>query len=317
MKISLLEPLAVPAKVIEGLSAGLKEKGHEFVYYDTKTTDAEELLARTGDSEVIMIANNPLPGSVTDSAPNLKMISVAFTGYDHLDMQSCRKRGITVSNCAGYSNETVAELVIGMAVAAYRKMTLADSIIRKGGTSAGIGGREIAGRPVGIIGLGRIGFRVAELFRAFGAEVVAFSRHENEAAKAMGVRYVSLEELLRCADIVSINLPMNDETRGFLSRERIAMMRKDAVLINCARGPIVDNRALADALNEDRIAFACVDVFDMEPPIPEEYPLLHAKNTFLTPHQAYISEEAMVRRAKIAFDNVYAYLDGAPVNVCK
>ena len=95
------------------------------------------------------------------------------------------------------------------------------------------------------------------------------------------------------------------------------MMKPDAVFINCARGPIVDNEALAKALNEDKLGFACLDVFDMEPPIPEDYPMLHAKNTLLTPHQAFISEESMIRRAKIVFDNVYQYLDGAPVNVCK
>lgn len=102
-----------------------------------------------------------------------------------------------------------------------------------------------------------------------------------------------------------------------MNRERIAMMGSDTVFINCARGPIVDNVALAEALNEGRLGFACVDVFDMEPPLPQDYPLLHAKNTLLTPHQAFISEESMLRRAKIVFENVYSYLDGCPVNVCK
>ena len=101
------------------------------------------------------------------------------------------------------------------------------------------------------------------------------------------------------------------------SADKIALMKPDTVFINCARGPIVDNAALAKALNEDKLGFACLDVFDMEPPIPEDYPILSAKNTLLTPHQAFISEESMIRRAKIVFDNVYAYLDGSPVNVCK
>ena len=102
-----------------------------------------------------------------------------------------------------------------------------------------------------------------------------------------------------------------------ISREKIALMKKDAMFVNCARGPIVDNAALADALNNDELGFACIDVYDMEPPIPADYPLLHAKNTLLTPHQAFISSEAMERRAKIVFDNLYAYLDGGPVNVCR
>ncbi|MCD7820153.1 MAG: NAD(P)-binding domain-containing protein, partial [Lachnospiraceae bacterium] len=182
----------------------------------------------------------------------------------------------------------------------------ADSVGRVGGPSAGRGGREICGRTVGIIGLGRIGLMTAKLFLAFGAKVIAYNRSENEEAKALGIEYKSLEEVLSSSDIVSLNLPLNEQTRGFLSKERIALMHPDTVFINCARGPIVDNEALADALNEDRLGFACVDVFDMEPPLPSDYPLLHAKNTLLTPHQAFISEEAMLRRAEIVFDNVYA-----------
>ena len=128
---------------------------------------------------------------------------------------------------------------------------------------------------------------------------------------------ISLEEVLSTSDIVSLNLPLNAETRGFLSADKIALMNENTIFINCARGPIVDNEALAKALNDGKLGYACVDVFDMEPPIPADYPLLQAKNTLLTPHQAFISEESMVRRAKIVFDNVTAYLDGKPVNVCK
>ena len=133
----------------------------------------------------------------------------------------------------------------------------------------------------------------------------------------MGIEYKSLEEVLSKSDIISLNLPLNEQTKGFIDAEKIALMNPDTVFINCARGPIVDNAALVKALNEDKLGFACVDVFDMEPPIPSDYPLLHAKNTLLTPHQAFISEESMLRRAQIVFDNVYAFLDEKPVNVCK
>lgn len=317
MKISLLEPIGVSKEAIEGLSKGLLERGHEFVYYDTKTTDAEELKRRSAGCDIVMIANNPYPAEVVESADALKMLSVAFTGIDHIGVAACREKGVMICNAAGYSNQTVAELVIGMAVSALRNMVKADTVVRNGGTSAGIGGREICGRTVGIIGLGRIGMMTAKLFQAFGAKVIAYNRSKSEEAEALGIEYKALEEVLQESDIVSLNLPLNDETRGFLSEDKIALMKKDAVFINCARGPIVDNAALAKALNEDRLGYACVDVFDMEPPIPEEYPLLHAKNTLLTPHQAFISEESMLRRAKIVFDNVYAYLDGKPVNVCR
>jgi phosphoglycerate dehydrogenase-like enzyme len=316
MKIALVEPLAVPDSVILELSAPIRAMGHEFVAYDSVSETTEELIKRSRDCDVVMIANHPFPEEAIEAADHLKMISVAFTGIDHVAVDACRNRKIMICNAAGYSNETVAELIIGMAVDALRNVVRADRAVRSGGTSAGIGGREIRGRKVGIIGLGRIGLMTAKYFQAFGAEVVAYSRSRKEEAVRSGIRYVALEELLSQCDIVSVNLPLNDETRGFLSRERIAQMKPDAVLINCARGPIVDNQALADALNGDRLGFACVDVYDMEPPLPESYPLLHAKNTLLTPHQAFISEESMVRRARIVFDNVTAWLKGEPVNVC-
>lgn len=317
MKISLLEPLGVSEEVINQLSKGLVQAGHEFVYYNTKTTDAEELKKRSSGCDIVMIANNPYPDEVIASASQLKMLSVAFTGIDHVGITQCEKQNVMICNAAGYSNQTVAELIIGMAVDALRNIVKADKTVREGGTSAGIGGREIGGRTVGIIGLGKIGMMTAKLFLAFGAKVIAYNRSETEEAKALGIEYKTLEEVLSQSDIVSLNLPLNNETRGFISKEKIALMKSDTVFINCARGPIVDNTALAEVLNQNLLGFACVDVFDMEPPIPEDYPLLHAKNTILTPHQAFISEESMIRRARIVFDNVYAYLDGKPINVCK
>ena len=315
MKISLIEPIAVSKEVLAGLSAPLTEAGHEFVSYDTLAESEAEQIERIKDSDIVMIANHPFGRNAVEAAAKLKMLDVAFTGIDHVDVQACRDRNIMICNAAGYSTETVAELVIGMAVAGLRNMAKANDVVRKGGTSAGIGGREIAGRTVGIIGTGAIGSRCAKLFLAFGAKVIAYNRSEKEDLRALGVEYMSLDDVLKNSDIISLNLPNNAETKGLISREKIALMKNDAVFINCARGPIVDNAALADALNNDELGFACIDVFDMEPPIPEDYPLLHAKNTLLTPHQAFISEEAMIRRAEIVFNNVKAYLDGSPINV--
>lgn len=317
MKIALLEPIGVPKKMIEKLSAGLVQRGHEFIFYEDKAADIEELKRRTAGCDVVMIANSPYPAEAVESADCLKMISVAFTGIDHIAAEACGKKDVMICNAAGYSDQTVAELVIGMAVDGLRNVVHADDIVRQGMTSGGIGGREICGRTVGIIGLGRIGMRCAKLFSAFGAKVIAYNRSQSGEAMAMGIEYKTLEEVLSESDIVSLNLPLNAQTRGFLDASKIALMKQDAVFINCARGPIVDNEALARALNEDKLGFACVDVFDMEPPLPVDYCLLRAKNTLLTPHQGFISEESMARRAQIVFDNVYAYLDGKPVNVCK
>ena len=317
MKIALLEPLGVKKELIDELSAPIKAMGHEFVYYDQKTTDPTELINRAQGCEAVMIANNPFADQVVRACPALKMINVAFTGIDHVSQDACRERDIMICNAANYSNQTVAEVVIGMVISLLRKLTVCNTTVRNGGTSAGLVGREIAGRTVGIVGTGRIGMITAKLFLAFGAKVIASDPFENPEAKALGIEYKTLSEVMTESDIVSIHTPNIASTHGLISREMIALMKPTAIFVNCARGPIVDSAALADALNEDRIAGAAVDVYNVEPPIPDSEPLLHAKNTLLTPHIAFLSEESMIRRAYIVFDNMKAYIAGTPENVCK
>ena len=149
------------------------------------------------------------------------------------------------------------------------------------------------------------------------AYIATASRTRRPEAEALGIEYVELDELMRRSDIVSLHVPNNASTRGMIGKAQIDRMKPTAILINCARGPIVDSAALADALNAGRIAGAGIDVFNVEPPIPQDEPLLHAKNTLLTPHVAFLSEESMIRRAEIVFQNLIAYLDGAPQNVCE
>lgn len=317
MKISLLEPIGIDKALMDELSAPLIEKGHEFIFYDNKTTDTEELYNRAKDSDIVMIANNPLPDSVIERCEKIKMLDVAFTGIDHVGQKACKEKGVVICNAAGYSNETVSELAVGMAINLLRKVNAGDKAVREGKTlaSAGLMGTELGTKTVGIIGTGRIGIMTAKLFKAFGCRVLGYSRTKKEEAVQAGIEYTELDELLKISDIVSLHVPSTAETKGFLSRERISLMKQTAILINCARGAVVDNEALAEALNSDKIAGAAIDVFDMEPPIPADYPLLKAKNTLLTPHVAFASKESMIRRAHIVFDNLYAYLEGKPVNV--
>lgn len=317
MKISLLEPLGVNQEVINCFAQEMSEAGHEFIYYPQKSTDPEELKKRSCDSDIIVIANNPFPQEVVEAATNLKMLDVAFTGIDHVATTALKEKGVLLCNASGYSTQTVAELVLAMCVAAYRNLAQAEMCVRSGKTAKGLTGQEIAGKTVGIIGLGAIGLRTAKLFLAFGAKVLAFNRSKNPEAEALGIHYVTLDELLQQSDIISLHLPSNADTKGMISEDKIAKMKPSAVFVNCARGPIVDNKALADALNSEKIAYACIDVFDQEPPLPTDYPLLHAKNTLLTPHIGFISQEAMLRRAEIVFANIRAFLAGKPQNVCK
>lgn len=317
MNIALLEPLGVPAETIDELSHPLVEAGHSFTYYDTKTTDAAELARRSAGADVVMIANNPYPAEAFHGADALKMIAVAFTGIDHVALDACRERGIEVRNCAGYSDVSVAELTLGLTIDVLRKVAEGNAAVRAGQTSAGLMGREICGKTVGIVGTGHIGVAAGKLFRAFGARVLGYARHEHPEATEAGIEMVGLDELLAESDIVSLHLPLNDSTRKSFGAKQIAQMKDGAIFINCARGAIVDNDALAEALNAGKIAGSGIDVFDMEPPIPASYALTQAKNCIFTPHVAFLTEEAMQRRAKIEFDNVLAYLEGRAVNVCK
>ena len=235
MKISLIEPLGVRKEVIDGYAKQLEEQGHEFVSYDTLAQSVAEQKDRVKDSDIVIIANHSFPRETVEAAKNMKLLDVAFTGIDHVALDACKESDVTVCNAAGYSTVAVSELVLGMAVAALRNMAKANEVVRKGGTSAGLGGREIAGKTVGIIGLGAIGSRCAKLFMAFGANVIAYNRSEKEEMKALGVTYKSLDEVLHESDIVSLNLPSNANTKGLISREKIAMMKNNAVFINCAR----------------------------------------------------------------------------------
>lgn len=315
MIVKLLEPLSVPDSLIEELSAPIKEAGHEFVYYDEKTTNVEELAERSADADIVIIANNPYPKEAFQNAENLKLINVAFTGVDHVDQEAAKDQGIQIANAAGYSNTAVAELVIGLTIDVLRKISFGNESVRQGEDVTTFQGNEIKGKTVGIIGTGSIGLEAARLFKAFGANLIGYNRSEKEEAKELGLEFVSLDDLLKQSDIVSVHLPLNDETKNTLSKEKLALMKPEAILINAARGPIIDNDALAELLNNEKIAGAGIDVFDMEPPIPEDYPLLSAKNAVLTPHIAFLTDESMVTRAHIAFDNVEKYLEGNPQNI--
>lgn len=317
MIIKLLEPLNVSNEKIKELSAPIIDLGHEFIYYEDKAGSTEELVERSQGADVVMIANSPYPAQAIDENKNLKLINVAFTGVDHVKISEAQNQDVLIANASGYADQAVAELALGLVLDLYRGITYGDKIIRKEERYSPFQGREINGKTVGIIGTGKIGMRTARLFKAFGANLVGYSRHEKLEAKELGVKYLELDEVMRQSDIISLHVPLTDETRGMISAKEIGLMKKDALLINTARGPVIDNNALAKALDSEKIAGAGIDVFDMEPPIPLDYKLLKAKNTILTPHVAYLSDEAMERRAKIAFDNTIAFVKGNPTNLVK
>jgi phosphoglycerate dehydrogenase-like enzyme len=315
MKIVLLEPLAISTEVLNKLSAKLIEMGHEFTSYDTVEKDTEVLKKRVEDAELLIIANNPLNGEVIRSAKNLKYISVAFTGVDHVDKEACLERGIRLSNAQGYATEAVAELTIGMIVSLLRNVVKCDEVTRVEGTKAGLVGFELNGKTVGIVGTGAIGLRTAEILKAFNCKLLGYSKSQREEGKALGIEYVGLDELLSRSDIVSLHVPLNEGTKDLINKDKLSLMKKSAILINVARGPVVNSEDLRDALNEGIIAGAGIDVFEVEPPVPSDHPLFNAKNILVTPHVAFATSESMVKRANIVFDNVYSWLKDEEKNI--
>lgn len=316
MRISLLEPLGISEKLIKELAQPLIEAGHQFDYFTEKTTNPEELYERSKDSDIVIIANNPYPAEVINRLEKTKLINVAFTGVDHVDLSAAKAKGIKVANASGYSAQAVPELAIGLTLALYRSLLQGDRDIRKAEDFPGlVQGREIKGKTVGIVGTGSLGVNTARLFKAFGANLVGYNRSKNEEALNLGLEYLSLDDLLKQSDIVSVHLPLTDATRGIIGAEELALMKESAVLINVARGPIIDNEALAQALMEDKIAGAGIDVYDTEPPLASDYSLLQAKNTVLAPHVGFLTQEAMVHRAEIVFDNAMAFIDGREKNM--
>ena len=313
MKAVIMESLGISAQELEALEKPFAAEGVEFVSYD-RTADTGKMAEEAGDADVMILANMPMPAEVIRACCNLKFIDVAFTGVDHVGLDAAREKGIAVSNASGYSNEAVAELTLGTVLALYRNLRAAEDRCRAGGTRDGLIGCEIRGKTVGIIGLGKIGRRTAELFHAFGAQIL-FCNRRTLADAPEHARQVSMEELLASSDIVVLHCPLNESTRGMINAEKLSRMKSSAILVNMARGPVVVSADLARALREGTIRGAAVDVFDREPPLDAAEPLLEAPHTLLTPHIAFATQESMTLRAGIVFDNLRAWLDGKQQNV--
>jgi len=313
MKVVLLESLGISDEELKAHEALFEAKKVDFVSY-AKTTDKKKLVEEAKDADAMIIANMPMPNEVIEKCENLKFIDVAFTGVDHVGLDAARAKNIAVSNASGYSNEAVPELVLGIVLSLYRNLRQVEARCREGKTKDGLIGYEVKGKTVGIIGLGKIGMRSAELFNAFGCRILAHSRTVHGNAPSY-VEQVSEEELLRNSDIVVLHCPLNASTREMINKETLGIMKKSAILINVARGPVVNSPDLAAALKNGAIAGAGIDVFDSEPPLSTDNVILNAPNTLITPHVAFATKESMSLRADIVFDNLASWMDGNQKNV--
>lgn len=307
MKIVCVEPLGISQEHFEELKSMFASKGHDFEYYMDRKEEADTLAARMKEADVAVISNIKLPATVLSQCANLKYLSVAFTGLDHIDMAYCKEHNITVQNAAGYSTTAVSELAVGLMLDLLRQITHFDGTIRQGGGRGMYLGRELKGKTVGVVGTGAIGTATIRLLKAFGCNVLAYNRSEHEEVKALAT-YVTLEQLLRESDIVTLHVPLNGETNHLIGAEQLKMMKPTALLINTARGNVCDIDAVAAALNNGTIQGAGFDVYETEPPLAQSHPLLHAPNCVCVPHIGYASREAFDIRANIVFDHVCNYL---------
>ncbi len=301
MKIVFLEPLGLKASQIEAACEGLKKAGHEVVVFADRNENTDELIRRAEGAEVVIESNIPLRKDFLDACPNLKMLSIAFTGLDHIDMEECQRRGIVVKNAAGYSTQAVAELTLALMIDLYRKVLENDTITRQCNRKGILPGREIGGKTLGIIGMGNIGQRVAQLAKAFGCKVLAWNRTPKQVD---GVTFVDKETLLKESDIVTLHIALNADTRDFITAADFALMKPDSLLINTARGPIVNETALANALKQGQIAAAATDVYGTEPPLKPDNPLFGAPNLIMLPHIGFATEEAFILRLGIVVKSV-------------
>jgi D-3-phosphoglycerate dehydrogenase len=312
MKIVLIEPIGITSTNIAKIKADFEMLEHEFISYDSRPEYEEEIIKRASKADVIVLSNLLITENVIHKCINLKMISVAFAGVDHIPMNLCRERNIIVSNGGGYSNHAVAELVIGSAINLYRKITWSDSQTRKLSTREGFLGSELYGKTFGIIGFGKIGQQTAKLAQAFGCKIIAFNRFVKNFPN---IEFVELDYLLKESDIISLHVPLTSETANLLGKEKLQLLKPTSIIINTARGAIVDYVVLSDLLKKDLIAGAAIDVYEKEPPLDKSHPLFEAPNTILLPHIGYATNEAIELRGNIVIENIKQWIKGSPQNV--
>jgi D-3-phosphoglycerate dehydrogenase len=286
-------------------------------FHNQRAANEAELIERIRGANVILSfrpAFTKFPKSVLDGAPDLRMVCISGTGVEDVAVSEATARGIAVANVPGPSNRAVAEHCLALLFAVARAIPAQDRAIRRGEWEAAQG-IELGGKTLGIVGVSGISSELAPLARALGMNVISWSRNNDTArAAAIGAKAVSLEELLAAADVISLHVRLNDTTRGMIGADQFARMKRGAIVINTARGGVIDESALLDALREGKIAGAGLDVFAQEP-LPAGHPLLTMDNVVMTPVSAWNTVDASARMINQSIENVVRFLEGTPVNV--
>jgi glycerate dehydrogenase len=291
----------------------------ELTVYDR--TSPDEIVARGEDAEIILTNKTPLRAEIIGRLKKLRFIAVLATGYDTVDSAEAGRRGIPVANVPEYGTDSVAQHTMALLLALCNRVAEHDTAVKRGEWSKAPDFsfctaplRELAGKKIGIIGFGRIGQRVGEIARTFGMEILAFNPHHRNRPTPFPVKWMELREVFADADVVTLHCPLTEDNQGFVDESLLLAMKRDALLINTARGKLIHEADLARALETGRIAGAGLDVVSREP-IAFDNPLLFARNCLITPHIAWASLDARRRLMAVVVRNVESFLQGTPMNI--
>ena len=283
-------------------------------------TPCDKITERVKDADIVITNKTPLTAETIDKMEKCKFIALLSTGYNIVDWEHAAKKGIPVSNIPTYSTMAVAQLVFAFISELCNGVGLHSADVRNGGWSSCPDFcywkqplTELCGKTIGIIGFGKIGQAVADIAGAYKMNILAVSGHETDQSDRKNFKWASLDGLLRNSDIITLHCPLTEQTTGMVNAEFLSKCKPSAFVINTSRGPVVDEKALADALNSGRIAGAAVDVLSTEPP-KSDNPLLSAKNCYITPHIAWAGYETRQRLMGVLQENFKAFFDGKPIN---
>lgn len=281
-------------------------------------TSKEQLISRIHDADAVFINRIAIPRAVMEQCPNLRYIGLFATGYNGVDIKAAKERGITVCNVPEYSSYAVAQHTMALLLDIVNRVSVYSPMVKQGGWNdeniISVPLTELYGKTLGIVGCGDIGMTFAKMAQAMGMKVLAYRRNPNPSDETSTFRYTDLPTLYRGSDVISIHCPLNDETRGMIDRNTLSQMKDGAILLNTARGPILNESDVLDALESGKLYMAGLDVLSKEPPSPDN-PLLRHPRCVVTPHVAWSPLETRQRLIDVTIENFYAYLSGRPQNV--
>lgn len=299
----------------------LEAIGECTVYDRTSLTDVQEAIDRIGDAEIVFTNKTPMPKALFEACPNIKFVGVLATGYNVVDVNAAKEKGIIVTNIPTYGTAAVGQFTIALLLEICHHIGHHNNAVHEGKWENNADWCfwdypliELDGKTMGIIGYGRIGQATGKIAQALGMKVLAYDEYKNLSLETETCKYAELDEVLKQSDIIALHCPLFPNTQGIVNKENIAKMKDGVIILNDSRGPLIVEQDLADALNSGKVAAAGLDVVSTEP-IKGNNPLLNAKNCIITPHIAWAPKESRKRLMDIAVNNLQSFIDGNPVNV--